>query len=458
MRQLIAIFISFALMPVLVKKKLEFGPALLITGVLLSLIAGLPVPQIGTSFIRVFTEPATIKTISVVLMIGILGNILKVYGFLDKIVEGLETLIPSKKALIMMTPAVIGVLSVPGGAYLSAPFVDTLGKDMEMPPNRRIVVNLSFRHISMFLIPFNQTMLFVSDMIPGINLYSLIGLNLGFVIIMQTVAYFVYIKSAKKTISQSGGNKGKALVDVLIFLSPVYMPVLFNAIFDIQMYQAVLLSLVWMLFICEKPRKGLIFCCVMLVVLAVLKFAVTDPAMYVYIIFAVIAAGLLFGLLKNSDSKEFIKAGIKGFNLFTAIMLIGVYYLQNIIKNLDSVMDMFRYLFLNSTGFSVLLVVAAASLLFGMSTGLNLVPIGVILPLVLSLPIDAGMKMVYTNFVYIWSFLGYYYSPLHLCQIMTIKYIECPTGKVYREHARAIPYIVVGSFLLFYLYSFIFVR
>ena len=81
--------------------------------------------------------------------------------------------------------------------------------------------------------------------------------------------------------------------------------------------------------------------------------------------------------------------------------------------------------------------------------------VNIILPLVAALPMDPTYQLLYTFFVFIWSFLGYYYSPLHLCQLLTIKYMGCATGAVYREHLKLIPWLFVASYLLFYLYRWI---
>ena len=53
-------------------------------------------------------------------------------------------------------------------------------------------------------------------------------------------------------------------------------------------------------------------------------------------------------------------------------MLIGVYFIQNLIQNLDQVMNGVVWLFQNSSGFGIMLVISAASLLFGLTTGLSL--------------------------------------------------------------------------------------
>lgn len=199
MRQFIAIFAAFLLMPLLIKgiplltkKKPGFGPVLLITGVCLALIAGLPVATAAESFASIFTTMKTVQIIVAIILVGVLGNLLKQYGFLDKIVAALETLIPSKKAILMVLPAVMGILTVPGGAIF--PPLLWIKSAMIWSYRRlaKVVVNLSFRHVALFIMPFTTNMLFIPTVVPEINIYHLIALNVGFILCMHTAAYFIY--------------------------------------------------------------------------------------------------------------------------------------------------------------------------------------------------------------------------------------------------------------------------
>lgn len=298
MRQFIAIFAAFLLMPLLIKgiplltkKKPGFGPVLLITGVCLALIAGLPVATAAESFASIFTTMKTVQIIVAIILVGVLGNLLKQYGFLDRIVAALETLIPSKKAILMVLPAVMGILTVPGGAYLSAPFVDKIGDDLELSAPRKVVVNLSFRHVALFIMPFTTNMLFIPTVVPEINIYHLITLNVGFILCMHTAAYFIYLHRAKSVRVQTGGSKKKAVLDLLLYLSPIYLVVFFNGLFHLPMYLSVALCILWMLFLCWKEKK------------------------------------------------TFFRNLWKGISFSTLFMLIGVYFIQNLIQNLDQVMN-----------------------------------------------------------------------------------------------------------------------
>lgn len=409
-RQFLAIAVAFSLMPFWTKKKLGFGPMLIITGVILSLLAGVTPMTMVNNFISVFTTPSTLKTIIIVVIVGMLGALMKHYGILDKIVDSLKELISSQKAIITVLPAVIGLLSVPGGASLSIPFVDKIGEDMGMTGEIRSVINLSFRHIAMFLLPTSTSIIMVTTVLPDVNLYGLIAMNLGFVILMQLTSYLLYIRKYPDVRSdKTSANKLASFKNLLVYLSPIYMVVVFNGVFGIEMYISAILSLVIIL--------------------------------------------ILWGL---RDVKDYAVTAYKGISTSTFTMLVGVYFVQNTIKSLDQVMDGFVTLFNNASGFSVLLVIAFAAVLFGLTTGLSMVPLGIILPLVNNLPLTANVKLIYCFFIYIWSFLGYFFSPLHMCQLLTVKHVGCGNGPVYREYSKLIPCLAVYSFVLFYLYMFIF--
>ena len=408
-RQFLAIAVAFALMPLWTKKKMGFGPMLLLTGLILSLIAGLAPLTMAENFIKIFTTASTFKTIIVVVVVGMLGALMKRYGILDKIVDALKELISSQKAIITVLPAVIGMLSVPGGAALSIPFVDKIGEDMKMPGEVRSVINLSFRHIAMFLLPTSTSIIMVTTVIPDVNLYGLIAMNLGFVILMQSTSYFLYVRKFPDVKTKTSGNKLKAFGRLMLYLSPIYMVVVFNGVFGIEMYISVMLSLLLIL--------------------------------------------LFWG---HKDVKDYAKVAYKGISVSTFMMLVGVYFVQNTVKSLNEVMNGVTVLFNNASGFSVLLVIAAAAVLFGLTTGLSMVPLGIILPLINNLPLSPNEKMIYCSFIFVWSFLGYYFSPLHMCHLLTVKHVGCGNGRVYKEYSKLIPCLAVYSFVLFYVYSFLF--
>lgn len=411
MRQFAGLIIAFIMLPVMLKvypkitgKKAPLGPILAVTGLIMAVIGGLGPKNMLDALVRVFTTFSSLQTLIVVLEIGILGSILKQYGILDKIVGALEQLIPSKKVLIMILPAIMGLLPVPGGAFLSAPFVDSLGTSMNMSGERKTVINLYFRHFSSFVLPYSTTMLAIATALNGVNVYTLILLNMPFVLAMMIGAYFMYVRSAPEVRAEGRGDAGKAIKDVLIYMSPIYMAFILNAVVGLQMYQSIFLCILLTFFIIGK------------------------------------------------DKSKYLSSFLKGIDIGTVLMLTGVYFMQNIVKQLDVVMSSVGGLLSGSSVITFMLIVPLVGLAFGLSTGISLVPMGILLPFVAGMNLSPMAQMVYASYILCWCFFGYYYSPFHMCQLLTVKYVGCDTGAVYKLHTRMIPVLALaamGSFLLY---------
>ncbi len=415
-RQFAGIIVSFILLLVMLKgypkisggKKAPLGPVLFITGLIMALIAGLSFEIITTSFVHIFTGFSTLQTLIVVVEIGILGNILKQYGILEKIVQALEKLIPSKKALVMIMPGIMGLLPVPGGAFLSAPFVDSIGNDLKMSGDQKTAVNLYFRHFSMFVLPYNTTMLTICSILPAVGVYTVIGLCLPFVAVLLGGAYLFYVKSAPSAKAEGAGLSMGALKDVLWYLSPIYMALVFNTVFSLDMYVSILICILLTFFMIGK------------------------------------------------DKSQYLQTVVKGIGVDTLLMLVGVYYMQNIVKSLDVVMASVGGMLVGQSIIGFMVIVPLVGLAFGLSTGLSLVPMGILLPFVAAMDLPAMTQTVYSVYILLWSFLGYYFSPFHLCQLLSIKYMGCETKSVYRQHVKMMPFLCAASVVIFLVYHMIF--
>ncbi|MBR2504232.1 MAG: DUF401 family protein, partial [Oscillospiraceae bacterium] len=141
--QVLLFLAVFAVMPLWKKLKINFGFSLMISAVIISFIFGIEPHRTVRNFITVFTTYAQIKNVIIVTLIGAFGMLLKKYDFLTKVNEALQNMLSGQKTVMMVLPAVVGLLSVPGGAQLSAPFVDELGESLGVKKDIRCVLNLT---------------------------------------------------------------------------------------------------------------------------------------------------------------------------------------------------------------------------------------------------------------------------------------------------------------------------
>ena len=404
--QIVLFLLVFAAMPIWKKLKINFGISLMISAVIISFIFGISPQQTVENFFMVFTTYGQIKNVIIVTLIGAFGMLLKKYDFLTKVNDALRHLLSGKKAVMLTLPAVIGLLSVPGGAQLSAPFVDELGEDLGVKKDIRCVLNLTCRHIATFLMPTSNSIIVLIAAAPQVDMYFLILLNIGFVVLMQAFSYIFYARDIKEIKEPLDKSKIPHYIrQLVIYLSPIYMIIIFNGLLKIELITSVLLAFV-----------------------------------------------IIFVLCGRNDVKGYFDTFKGGLKAKTFVMMVGLFFIQNTIKSADTLINGFSDIFLNSHGIVLALAIFGFALLIAVTTGLSYPAIGVIMPMIASLGLGTTELTIYAFFVFCCTFIGYFFSPLHLCQLLTMQAMGCKPKNVYKEYAKLIPAVSVSAFVLFFVY------
>lgn len=406
MRQLIAVLLAIACIPVLLKRRLPVGPTLLLAGLLAGAVGGISPAAILGAFTRVFTSSASLTSVLIVIEIGMLSYLMNCYGILKRAEEALRKLVPNARAIIMLMPAMVGALQAPGGAALSAPFVNTLGSEMGLSKAQRANVNMIARHVLMLLVPFSANMLIIHDLVPDLSIAYLALLNLGFVILMQAAGFFFLLRgSAPIELPRVAGRERlRALGELLLTLSPIYLVILLNMAFGTPYTAALALS--------------------------------------------------MLAVFLMSDKQDFPRRLGLSFNRNTAMMIVGVYFFQNIVGGMEDMLGLFRAMIGNQTGPAFLALIALVSTVFGVSTGLMYLSLGVLIPITAGLPYAGeAARLIAVSYTFCWSFIGYYFSPIHLCQLLTDQEVGCTVGERYRNYIPFLVTLPAITVLLNFVYS-----
>ena len=397
------VIISFLFIPILIRLKFKLSHSLLITALILGILSGAGPLSLVDSIINVFKDSSSMSTILSVMMVSILGGLMKQYNLFDKIVSSMLKVINNKKAILMIIPSMIGLLVVPGGALLSAPFVNDIGKELNIPTSRRAAINLVFRHMAILLLPYSTSLLVISGSLPNIHIPTVLSLNLIFVIFMYGAGYFLYLKDIK--VEKTMINHKyliKNILNLFFYTSPIYA-------------------------------------CVIIYSLTALPFYIT--------LFASIILVYLIG-----DKKDFLKTIVNSFNLNTVLSVIAIFIIKGIIVNMEDLTEIFNQLFLQSQSlFSVMAIFLVTSFFFGFITGNQLSSLAIILPMISQLSLSNHDLNIYTFFAFASSFLGYYFSPLHLCQVFTLQHMEARTGELYKEYRFLLPFLLLVLITMFYI-------
>lgn len=301
----------------------------------------------------------------------------------------------------------IGVLIIPGGALLSAPFINNIGEEIKLTPARRAAINLVFRHITMFILPYSTSLLVVSASIPNINIFRLILLNLFFVISVIIAGYFFFLKDIQSDISLPKKNIGENVLKLLIYTSPIYTSVIINFITGLPFYITLIASVFIVYFLSHK--------------------------------------------------KDFLKVFIKSINWNTVLTVIAVLIMKEIILNMEDLLKIFNNMLSSSNGMlSMIIVFWISSFFFGYITGNQTAALAIILPMISQLLITNKMLYIYTYFAFGSSFMGYFFSPIHLCQAFTLEHMGVTTGELYKEYGFYMPTLLLILIISVFVFNLVF--
>ena len=142
-----------ALAVLLIVSRKNFAAAMFLGAFILAVFT-VPFNEIGPPFISAFADPSTMLLAIAVGLIPIIGGILKDTGQMDNLVKNMRI---GKKAFLAVSPALLGMLPMPGGALLSSPMVEKTGQGISK--ETKCALNVWFRHILFLIYPLTPALI-----------------------------------------------------------------------------------------------------------------------------------------------------------------------------------------------------------------------------------------------------------------------------------------------------------
>ena len=164
----------------------------------------------------VFTDPSILLLSLAVGIIPLIGGAMERTGMMDDLVNNLRM---KKKAFLSVSPALVGLLPMPGGALLSAPLLEKGGKGV--PNDLKSAINVWYRHIFILIYPLG-TLLAITKM-AGINLYVAVLYTVPGFLILLVLGHFTLIRKVEGSIeyTKKFDRNKLALALFVIVLAPV---------------------------------------------------------------------------------------------------------------------------------------------------------------------------------------------------------------------------------------------
>ena len=306
-------------------------------------------------------------------IIPIIGEMLNESGLLDSMIKNFKF---SRKSLLAFSPAILGLLPMPGGALFSAPMVDKAGKELDEA--RKSSINVWFRHILHLVYPLAPALIIACE-IAGYDTYDIIPFLAPLFFISLVLGILFLIGTIRDSASDANPKTNWAG-----FLTPLTI-ILLAPIVDFTL----------------RSIYGL-------------KALAT---------FLGVTVSFLFGLiLSRIDLSRFprIIRKAKPWDFFLLILAIYIYQNVFISSGVSSIMSDISI----PKWFFILIL----SFLLGFLTGRVSTPLIILLPIYLIkfgniTPLDLAV-------MYYSTILGYIISPIHPCLAFTAEYFNISTREV----------------------------
>ena len=403
------ILIIFVSMLTLARVKVQLGLALVLGGLALNLWAGLSIVDTLTNLFHALTDSEVWLLMAITVLIMELGRFMTKKRNSDEIIAATKRWggRHGRAASLMALPAMIGLIPMPGGALLSAPFVERAGDLEGSQPEWKSGINYWFRHIWEYWWPMYPGVI-VAMTIFELDLRVFVAVQFLFTPVAIFAGYIFMIRPHLKRLADKEVSVAKHSQRVWFIMIP--MVIILASLFFLPAIIKPLLSESL-----QSSSKMISFLVGMIMAIAVVYFDEVREAKRAF------PKVMFSSLFKWKSINVLISLG--GVLVFK-VMLVSSGLLP--IASDDLV----------QSGIPIVVAVAALPFLAGVVTGIALGFAGTAFPLIVGLMSveSVGLTPLATLVLaYGFGYMGMMLSPVHLCFLVTKDYFNAPMQKIYRQ-------------------------
>jgi integral membrane protein (TIGR00529 family) len=400
----IKILLVFALVLLAIRQRLSLGNAFVIGAVCLGLIFRMPLPSIATSMLHSMTHLKTLSLAVIVSLILVLSHSLEAGGQMARLLDRFQGLVRHAGLNLVVFPALIGLLPMPGGAIFSAPMVKNLGRRRQLSGAQLSYVNYWFRHIWEYWWPLYPGVLLTTAM-AGIDLWHFVVFLFPITIAAAGFGFWP-LRSLSAKLQQDGISDRSDHSNLKAFfyelqpillvivlglglgaaLTPLLEPYRWDISKEIGLIVSLLIAIGWVWrrnrLPAEQRRKILLRRELLLMIYMVLSIMIFEE------------------ILRDSQAAEAVSA------------------------------ELIRW---RIPLFSITIILP---MLVGMVCGITIAFVGTTFPILISLVVSTGQgdfMLAYLMLGIVSGFVGVLFSPLHMCLMLSNQYFKTSLTKVYRH-------------------------
>jgi integral membrane protein (TIGR00529 family) len=386
----IGFIISLVAILIIARKSL---PLALFCGAIILGFFTLPVISIFEKIIFTITDLSILLLALAMGVIPMIGGTMKQSGQMDDLVNNLRI---GRKGLMALSPAIMGLLPMPGGALLSAPILEKGGTGVA--DDLKTAINDWFRHLFVMIYPLSSALI-ASAKISDLSVYT------ALLYLLPTFAFATFL-------------------GIIFFISKVQGSIAYTSDFSLKKL-LIPLGIILIAPVLDFSLKS------------IFNFPIKEIATLIGVSTAFIFSLQLSPVKLNLKD---ISKKMKPWN-FTFIIL-GMFVFLHIFKA-SNVADLIAGIPLSPATLCVV-----AGFLLGIATGRVLLPASIMFPVYLT---SGAITPVIFAIIYTSIFFGYVISPVHPCVCVTIEYFNVSMKNFFK--LLIVPTLII--FLIVLLISFL---
>lgn len=317
-----------------------------------------------------FSDPSIVSLSFVVAIIAMVGGVLEESGEMDNLVKNMRI---GKRPFLASSPALLGMLPMPGGALLSAPMIEQSAQ--ELRGKTKAALNIWFRHILFLVYPLGPALI-ASAKIAGLEVYQVIPYLFPFFILSLLLGYYFFLRETEK----------KMEYDSLFSFRGLFLPLLI-------ILAAPIIDLV--IKITVNPTVG--------------EYA-TLIGVLVSFGGATLVARYNFSQLWN------VGISMKPWNF--ALIVLGMFTFLNVFKASGAPEA------IGALNIPMIVLLVVIAFLLGLITGRIQAPASILVPVYLARVGVEVMPVWAFTLGFFSIFLGYVVSPIHPCVSISVEYFD----------------------------------
>jgi len=397
---LIKITAVFVLMVIAIRRRWSLGSTFLLSSIALGLLFGQgPISMMG-SVSATLSDPKIVSIGVIVALILILSSAMEITGHMKRLLGSFRGLASNPRINLILFPALIGLLPMPGGAIFSAPMVKEVGRGSALGSDKLSYINYWFRHIWEYWWPLYPGIL-LATALAGIHLWKFMMFMCPMTVVTVAAGYLPIRRDhlGDHTFSHHAARAG--VLPFLFELAPIMITIGAGIILgaaltsilphlrinkEIGFIGALSMALAWV-YRCNAMSPGSF----------IRMIFSRDVVCMLYMVFSIF---IFKGIFEGSLAVQAVAQGLMGVDLPLGVL---VFLLPFVV---------------------------------GSITGITIALVGSTFPLLITIITSLGQEQLmfpYMMLALISGLTGVILSPVHLCLILSNQYFGTDLAAVYRH-------------------------